>query len=559
MARTLHDGYIAGSKRWESAFLNGRSIHVSAKNYRCFTHEKPLKLTLSNGISAYVGQNNTGKSTILKFLWEIRPIFQAFLHSSNFQRLIRENDNKLEVTWPDTNRPPEGMFNDNDPHNLPVEIEVLVNSEGQFDDLDGEVKKIKYIINRNDEVECLLFSDVTSYPLSFSDKHLVDRANACISETNDDDDVLSIGAISTALRILFKSSYFASFRFAEGGITKGQYYDSSVGTSFIQRWKQLKNGTSKDGNRKAKAIVRKIAEIFQFDSFDLSASHDDQHFRVVINDSPERLDQVGSGITQAIMLLTYCEVEEPTYILVDEPELNLHHDAQIKLIKALEEKAEYGVIFATHNLGLARRCADTITCVTRKSPADAPIVMPYEDHPYLADIYQSLTYSGYFGYDAKKILLVEGPTDVKVFKHFLKLYNKDHEFMLINLGGGSMINGKRTFELEELQRLNKEITVIIDSERTRADMKLPRDRLDFINIVKRLGFKHCVLRRKATENYLSQNAVDEVIGNDCRSLGEYERLDESHPWSKEKNHKIAQAMKRIDLDETDLGQFFASL
>jgi len=518
-----------------------------------------MQIKLHRGTTAFVGQNNTGKSTILKLLWEIRPLFEAFLRDYSLQKFLRGSDSFLEVTWPETNQPPKEMFNDNDEKQLPVEIEIAVVPEGHIDDLDDEVSRVRFIIRRDNQVQCMMFGQIQSQSFTFSKKHVVDRENGIISEEGHNGNPLGISAICTALRILFQASYFPAFRFAEGATTDGQYYDSSVGTSFIRQWKRLKNGPSKEDNRKASAVTKKISEIFDFDDFDLVAGTDDEHLRVSINDSPARLDEVGAGITQAIMLLTYCMVEEPSFVLVDEPELNLHHNAQMKLLQALLGYTRYGIIFSTHNLGLARRCADRINCVTRQSPTTAPFIHPYENHPYLAEIYQALTYSGYFDYDAKKVLLVEGPTDVKVFKRFLKLYDKDHEFIILNLGGGSMINGKRTFELEELQRLAEEIVVIIDSERTSSNMKLGRDRHDFINIVKRLGFRCCVLERRATENYLSQTAVNAVMAGDRKALGEFDKLDNGTHWPKEKNHKIAQSMSRSELEDTDLGRFIASL
>ena len=36
-----------------------------------------------------------------------------------------------------------------------------------------------------------------------------------------------------------------------------------------------------------------------------------------------------------------------------------------------------------------------------------------------------------------------GPTEVKAFRHFLQLYGKSHKVVLVQLGGSSMINGKR--------------------------------------------------------------------------------------------------------------------
>src|SRR5689334_5799240 len=52
-------------------------IDITLKNYRCFEDVHPVTLRLRDGVTAFVGKNNSGKSSLLKFLYECRPIFGA--------------------------------------------------------------------------------------------------------------------------------------------------------------------------------------------------------------------------------------------------------------------------------------------------------------------------------------------------------------------------------------------------------------------------------------------------------------------------------------------------
>src|SRR5712692_8594322 len=51
-------------------------IDVELKNYRCFPDENRARFTIRPGFTAFVGANNSGKSSLLKFFFESRPLFQ---------------------------------------------------------------------------------------------------------------------------------------------------------------------------------------------------------------------------------------------------------------------------------------------------------------------------------------------------------------------------------------------------------------------------------------------------------------------------------------------------
>jgi AAA15 family ATPase/GTPase len=58
-------------------------IDLSIENYRCFPAGSPVSLKISKGFSAFVGVNNSGKSSLLKFFYEMRPAFAAIATNVN--------------------------------------------------------------------------------------------------------------------------------------------------------------------------------------------------------------------------------------------------------------------------------------------------------------------------------------------------------------------------------------------------------------------------------------------------------------------------------------------
>lgn len=43
------------------------TVLVTLKNYRCFADSEPARLRIQAGVLAFVGPNNSGKSSLLRF------------------------------------------------------------------------------------------------------------------------------------------------------------------------------------------------------------------------------------------------------------------------------------------------------------------------------------------------------------------------------------------------------------------------------------------------------------------------------------------------------------
>ncbi len=185
----------------------------------------------------------------------------------------------------------------------------------------------------------------------------------------------------------------------------------------------------------------------------------------------------------------------------------------------------------------------------------------YEATPNLAEFVGSLSFSSYQELGFEKILLVEGVTDVKIIQQFLRQYHKEHEIVLLPLGGNSLIDPKREVELQEIKRISPKVSALIDSERSSQDESLGTKRQRFVAMCEKAKIKCKVLERRAMENYFSDRAVKKVKNSNAyRSLDPFESLTDVSPgWSKEENWRIAREMTLEELDSTDLGEFLKKL
>ena len=376
---------------------------------------------------------------------------------------------------------------------------------------------------------------------------------------NHNSPVADFSDVFAIFRDLSRMFYIGPFRNAINVGTRDDYFDIKVGEAFFQRWKEYQTGSIKAHNERVLRLTKDIARIFRLDDLQIYPAADNRTLQIFLNGKSYKLPELGSGLAQFILVLGNLAAHEPTYLLIDEPELSLHPSLQIDFLTTLGSYATKGVFFSTHNLGLARASADRIYSLRQISDGDTEIY-PYESTPRLAEFLGELSFSGYQELGFNRVLLVEGNTDIKTMQQFLRLYRKEHEVVILPLGGSQQINGAREDELNEVKRITGNVFALIDSEKANGDQPLSEQRTNFTEICKRVGIDCWVLERRATENYLSERAVKIIKGDKYRVMGPYEKLKDVTPcWAKDENWRIAREMTLEEIDQTDLGQFLRKL
>ncbi len=196
----------------------------------------------------------------------------------------------------------------------------------------------------------------------------------------------------------------------------------------------------------------------------------------------------------------------------------------------------------------------------RREAGEPSEITSYEETPQLSEFLGELSYSSYRELGFDRILLVEGPTEVQTIQQFLRLYGKDHQVVLMPLGGSSLINGKVEPQLHEIKRISDNVSALIDSERSAPGEQLAADRAAFVQKCEEASVPCKVLDRRAIENYFPESAIKQVKGEKYRALEPYESLKAASPaWAKSENWRIAREMSYEEVQETDLGQFLGSL
>jgi energy-coupling factor transporter ATP-binding protein EcfA2 len=527
---------------------------ITIKNYRGYADSEPVIIEIGPGFTALLGRNNAGKSSFKLFFYELRFLFQKLcqmntaLSPSFFTAINGEQITTEYLGISD----PEELFNNTNNRPLSLEIEILgAVSRSRLADC---IVKIICSCDRNDpkiwRVEAFGSLDPKNPLKSPNGFHEVKALTVASPDGSVEFDAIDLYEV---LRAIVGARYYGPFRNAlnQGA---GEHFDLRIGTAFIDLWSEWKTSGVKAKTRAIDQVTEDIRKLFEFDRLEINASPPLKTLIVSVDGQPYRLGELGSGIAQFIMVLGNAATTKPSLVLIDEPETNLHPSLQIDFLLALAQYAQYGCLFSTHSVGLARSVADRIYSFQKGS--HGPVVRPFETTSNYSQFVGELSFSSFKEMGADRLLLVEGVNDVKAVQQLLRLVSKEHTTVILPLGGDQLASGGRDAELSELTRLSSNIFALVDSERTKAGEQPAVRRLQFGEACRRIGIDVCVTEYRAIENYFPDRAVKAALGGSFQSLGPYDLLkDSSNPWGKTDNWKIARQMDLADLVQTDVGAF----
>jgi hypothetical protein len=529
-------------------------VEIKLKNYRCFTDNNPAVFRIGPGFTSFVGINNAGKSTLLKFFYEFKGILSTYGQNKNAIYQAAQNW-QGRAGFPREVADPSEVFSNHNDRNLTISIAVV---EPQINpDLPSDVVEITGI-----EIE-LARETLTAKLRLYSEGNVVDVPGGA--------NWLADGTLATAagsrsfdqicnvLNRLADTLYIGPFRNTVNVGALDQYYDIMLGEAIIKHWRELKTGDIKKNNKAAIRLTSEIKGIFGFNTLEINTSRSEKDLQFTIDGNRFTLGELGSGLAEFFVTLTSAAAKNPSYILIDEPELHLHPALQLDFLTTLGTYAKEGVLFATHSLGLARASSEVRYSIHPNDQGVAKL-SPYELTPSLPEFLGELGYAGYRELGNGSILLVEGPTEVKTMQQFLRKLKMEHKVVLVPIGGRDIINAHSLLELQELARVGERVYVLIDSEKTNKDDELSPGRQKFIENCAVAGIKSHVLTLRATENYLTDRALKAALGGTYEAISPYAKVAEAvKPWSKSENWRVAREMTKDELLGTDLGAFLAEI
>ncbi len=480
----------------------------------------------------------------MRFLLEFRPFISSISQAPTLVHVLNGGGYILQLLHVLDNLE---VFSNLNINNIEFSIKFVF-EEGETSGLiPHEEEEYLFVASRNMQIVATV--NVDGQPIRKPGNNLA-FSNGFISINGKPISKLSV--LLSALSSLRSTLYIGPFRNTINAGTKTDYLDIQIGQSFITQFRELKTGSSKKSNTDISRLTDDIRNVFQFESLDIAPTADNLSLHLTVNGKPYKQHEVGSGLAHFVIVLANAALKNPDWILIDGPELNLHPALQLDFLTTLAKYAKEGVWFSSHSIGLARSAAYS---VTRFGEGDSDI-RPLAGTPRLSEFLGEMSFSSHKELGFEKILLVEGPTEVPTIQQFLRMLAKDHKVILLPLHG----HMPKADELDEILRINANIAVLIDSEKTSEAAALNHDRQECLSLCGNKGLKAHVLDRRATENYFPDSVVKRVFGPNYRALSPYEKLSDANPhWSKSQNWKMAADMAFEDIRETDLGKFLEEL
>lgn len=296
---------------------------------------------------------------------------------------------------------------------------------------------------------------------------------------------------------------------------------------------------------KAEATARRTLEQMQkaYPEIDLASELDpqvrkpkwDSLFKLDLeSDSGIPLNKRGSGVRRLVLLSFFqAEAERlrkeraegennvPVIYAIEEPETSQHPDHQEKIIEAFREIAASGdqVLLTTHVPALAGLLPENSIRFVDRDPVSGAPRLRAGSTEVLEQVAESLGVSAFAitNLGAKVAVAVEGPTDILALRSFASVLSNagviqeiDHSKVFWTICGGSTL--KDFVERRYLDSLNIPQIYIFDSDRTAENLP-PRDRATVEKVSElnsRANCKAFLSRKRTIENYIHMDAVSRL-------------------------------------------------